>query len=78
MTTGPDRKPAIKNDDNMKPAFQVGDYVMVDEDTSANMNCPEGFEFVQAVKGVGAVTLASVKYDTCFDSGHTHHDVPFE
>jgi hypothetical protein len=62
----------------MKPAFRVGDYVKVDEDTSANMNRPEGFGFVQAVKGVGAATLAPVKYNTCFDSGHTHHDVPFE
>jgi hypothetical protein len=78
MTTRPDRKPSIKNEDNMKPAFQVGDYVEVDEDTSANMKHPEGFGFVQAVKGVGAATLASIKYDTCFDSGHTHHDVPFE
>jgi anti-sigma-K factor RskA len=47
MTTGPDRKPAIDDEDDMKPAFSVGDYVKVDEDTSANMNRPEGFEFVQ-------------------------------
>jgi hypothetical protein len=33
----------------MKPAFSVGVYVKVDEDTSAYMNCPEGFGFVQEV-----------------------------
>ena len=49
MTTRPDWKPAIKVEDDMKPAFSVGDYVKVDEDTSAYMNCPEGFGFVQEV-----------------------------
>ena len=78
MTTGPDWKLAIEVEDDMKLAFSVGDYVKVDEDTSAYMNCPEGFGFVQEVRGVGAVTMTSVKYASGFDNGHTHCDIPFE
>lgn len=63
MTTGPDRKPVIDIDDVMKPAFNVGDYVKVDEGTSAYMNCPVGFGSVQEVRGVGAATNTCVKYD---------------
>lgn len=78
MTTGPDRKPAMKVRDDMKPAFTVGDYVKVDGDTSANMNRPEGFGFVQEVRGVGAATIVAVKYENAFDSGCIHHEIPFE
>jgi len=42
------------------------------------MNCPEGFGFVQDVRGVGAATIASVKYDAAFDSGRMHKDISFE
>ena len=52
--------------------------VKVDEDTSAYMNRPEGFGFVQEVQGVGAMTMTSVKYASSFDNGHMHHDIPFE
>ena len=42
------------------------------------MNRPEGFGFVQEVRGVGAATMTSVKYASGFDNGHTHRDIPFE
>ena len=34
MTTGPNRKPAIEVEDDMRLAFSVGYYVKVDEDSS--------------------------------------------
>jgi hypothetical protein len=78
MTTGPDRKPAMELGDDMKPAFTIGDYVKVASDTSPGMNRPEGFGFVCDVRGVGAATIVSVKYDSAFDSGCIHREIPFE
>jgi hypothetical protein len=78
MTTAPERKPVLEVDDDMKPALNVGDYVKVDADTSLNMNRPEGFGFMVQVRGVGAATIVSVKYDCAFDSARTHHAIPFQ
>jgi len=59
MTTEPERKPAMDVDDDMKLAFNVGEYVKVLGDTSANMNHPDGYGFVQEANGVGAATIPS-------------------
>jgi hypothetical protein len=64
MTTEPDRKPTIDVSDELKPALNVGNYVKVNADTSFNKNRPEGFGFVQDVRGVGAATIVNVKYDS--------------
>ena len=54
---------AIINYEDMKPAFHVGDYVKVKQDTSTGMNRPDGFRFIRSVRGNGAATLTDVKYD---------------
>ena len=69
---------AIINYEDMKPAFRIGDYVKIEQDTSPGMNRPDGFGFVQSVRGCGAATLTDVKYDLCYDNGRIHKNISVE
>jgi hypothetical protein len=76
MTTGPDRKFAIRVNDEQKPGVLLGDYVKVSADASPGINRMDGFGFVKEVRGVGTVTIASVKYYEVF-GGQLHSEIPF-
>jgi hypothetical protein len=76
MTTGPDQKFTILVSDDQKPGVLVGDYVQVAKDTSPGLNRLEGYGFVKKVQGVGAATIATVKYDEVF-GGVGHSNIPF-
>jgi hypothetical protein len=56
----------------------LGDYVRVEGDSSPGNNRPAGCGFVTAANGVGAATLASVKYSPrVYDNGREHKSIPF-
>jgi hypothetical protein len=77
MMTEPDCKPTIDVSNDLKPALNVDNCVMVNADTSPNKNRPEGSGFVQDVWGVGAATIVNVKEDLAFDNGCVHHSIPY-
>ena len=62
MFSPPEKKgqSIIVEEDNMKPAFTVGEYVKVAGDTSPGKNRPEGFGFIVGDEGYGAATLSDV------------------
>jgi hypothetical protein len=47
---------------NMKPEFQVGDYVHVTGDTSPGNNRPEGHGFIEAAKGAEVAPISTVRH----------------
>ena len=74
--TTPEFKPYIRFDDDLKPIFNVGDYVRVERDMSPGKNRQEGYGFVQKVSGVGAATLTTVRMSETMGDGRTHKDIP--
>ena len=62
IQTQPERKPAITVEDDMRPAIVIGEFVMVDANTSPGNNRPGGSAFVESVRGVGAATTATIRY----------------
>jgi hypothetical protein len=62
--------------DDQRLGVSVGDYVRVSKDTSPGINQLEGYGFVKKAKGVGAATIATVKYDEAF-GGVSHSKIPF-
>ena len=62
IQTPPERKPAITVEDDMRPAIVIGEFVMVDANTSPGNNRPGGSGFVESVRGVGAATTATIRY----------------
>ena len=79
FTPRQERAPAVEvtPDDNGKPYFNVGDYVEVQADLSPGMNRPSGRGFVANVRGYGAATLSTVKYDDV-GGGRVYIDIPIE
>jgi hypothetical protein len=78
ILTTPERKPAVIFEDDFRPGVELGDYVKVEGDSSPGNNRPAGYGFVTVVKGVGAATIASVKYSpSCYDNGRSHKMIPF-
>jgi hypothetical protein len=77
MTTEPERKFAIVVNDDQKPGLSLGDYVRLAKDTSPGLNRLEGYGFVKKVRGVGASTIATVKYDEAF-GGLLHSNIIFQ
>ena len=63
ILTPPERKPAIVKEDNMKPAFNIGEHVKVARDYSAGVSRPEGHGYVMKVAGNGAATISTVKFE---------------
>jgi hypothetical protein len=62
-STGPDRKSAIWHEDNLKPAYRVGQYVCVKGDRSPGHNRPDGYGFVTKISGFGGASIAWVQMD---------------
>jgi hypothetical protein len=75
--TPPDIKPALVKNDNMKPAFHKFEYVWVKGDTSPGHNRPDGYAFIEQVRGVGAATLSSIRMREVY-GGRLFHDVPMQ
>lgn len=73
--TPPERKPFIEGFDNMKPLFNIGDYVKVFADTSPGKNREEGYGFIKNVRGYGGATIVDVEY-TKGHHGGLHKDIP--
>jgi hypothetical protein len=62
-STGPDRKSAIWHEDNLKPAYRVGQYVCVIGDRSPRDNRPDRYGFVTTISGFGGASIAWVQMD---------------
>ena len=73
----PERKKAMRMEDNMRPAISTGEYVLVSADFSPNMNRPEGKGFVMVSRGVGGGTLCDVQCEKPF-GGMMHKNVPLK
>jgi hypothetical protein len=79
ILTAPERKPGVVFEDNFRPGVELGDYVSVEADSSPGNNRPAGCGFVTSVNGVGAATLASVRYSPrVYDNGREHKKIPFQ
>ena len=74
IKTSPERKPAIRKEDNMRSPVNLGEYVKVSGDSSPGNNRPEGFGFISKVAGVGAASMVTVKLDE-IHGGSTHHGI---
>jgi hypothetical protein len=74
IKTSPERKPAIRKEDNMRSPVNLYEYVKVAGDSSPGNNRPEGFGFVNKIAGVGAASTVSVKLDDVH-GGSTHHGI---
>jgi hypothetical protein len=76
MTTGLERKVVILVTNDQKPGVSVGDYIREAKDTLPGLNRLEGYGFVKKVQGVGALTIATLKYDEVF-GGLLHSNILF-
>ncbi len=74
IKTSPERKPAIRKEDNMRSPVNLGEYVKVSGDSSPGNNRSEGFGFISKVAGVGAASMVTVKLDE-IHGGSTHHGI---
>jgi hypothetical protein len=70
----PERKPAIRNKDNMRSPVNLYEYVKVSGDWSPGNNRPEGFGFVNKIAFVEAASNFSLKLDD-IHGGSTHHGI---
>ena len=73
----PERKKAMRMEDNMRPAISAGEHVLVSADFSPNMNRPEGKGFVMVSRGVGGGALCDVQHEKPF-GGMMHKNVPLK
>ena len=73
----PERKKAMRMEDNMRPAISTGEHVLVSADFSPNMNRPEGKGFVVVSRGVGGGALCDVQHEKPF-GGMMHENVPLK
>jgi len=75
QNAAPERKPAIRMEETMKPAINTGECVLVSADFSPGMNRPDGKGFVVESRGTGGGTLCDVQYEQPFGGG-THKNIP--
>ena len=73
----PERKPAVGQLDNSKPALSVGQYVDVMSDYSPGMKRHHGKGFAVATRGVGGATLVDVEYLECY-GGNTFTNITLD
>ena len=73
----PERKKAMRMEDNMRPAISAGEHVLVSADFSPNMNRPEGEGFAMVSRGVGGGALCDVQHEKPF-GGMMHKNVPLK
>ena len=77
QSAAPERKPAVRMEETMRPAINKGEYVSVSDDFSAGMNRPKGKGFVVKCRGAGGGTLCDVEYEKPYGGG-THKSVPLK
>ena len=71
----PERKQAFAPTDDLKPYLKVGEFVKVENNTTAGKYRPEGYGYVQETFGVGLAAFYTIKYTPAHDGGRIHKRV---